>query len=266
MGVQLELTNPNRGLLFQKKNWQWCFQELFDRMSGVFDNPAKYANPGLAYQYRPAWRRKLVKEGGTFCYAYGEAFNEQIPEIVKQLKRQKTSREAIMNVWTPMYLWGQNEFPRRPCTLTLHFLVRDKKLNLFVNMRTNDIINLLPYDIFHHTFIQKYVAHQLGLKLGSYFHFATHMYYPKKREREGRNFLEKLIHKLEKANEAQWEHPVTELRSTNIEEDFQLAYKILYESSTISATGIDSKLIRNMVNYIQLHPVDREFNFLNTRD
>ena len=264
MGIQLELTNPNRSLLFQKKNWEWCFQELFDRMSGVFGNPGEYANPGLAYQYRPAWKRKLSKEGGTFCYSYGEAFAEQLPEIIRQLKRQKTSREAIMNVWAPIYLWGHDEFPRRPCTLTLHFLIRDKKLNLFVNMRTNDIINLLPYDIFHHTFIQKYVAHELGLGLGSYFHFASHMYYPKKREREGRNFLEKLIFKLENSNEEQWELPVTALRSKNLEEDFHKAYSILYRQEKPS-TPIDSLLIENMVAYIQKKSVKREFSFLKSR-
>ena len=183
------LDDPTKYQLFHKKNWMWAYVELVDRFSG--------ANPGTAFNYRPAWKRKLEKEDGKFHYAYGPMWVEQIDFIVKQLRSQKTSREAIMNLWDKRYLIYQKDFNRRPCTLTYHFYIRNKKLNLSVNMRSNDVINLLPYDVLHNCILLQYIASSLGVDLGYYFHHSSHAYWPKKREREGRGYIEELIQKIE---------------------------------------------------------------------
>ena len=128
-------------------------------------------------------------------------------------------------------------------------------------MRTNDIINLLPYDIFHHTFLQRYIAHELKIKLGSYHHFATHMYYPKKREREGRNFLEKLIFQLENNKQIQYEYMTARLNSHDLNQDFLSAYQILYKDQEPSKI-IQSELISNLVNFLLDRPTKNEFSFL----
>ena len=121
--------------------------------------------------------------------------------------------------------------------MTLHFIIRDKRLHLFANMRSNDVINLLPYDVFHHTFLQRYIANKLEIELGYYHHFATHMYYPKKREREGRMFLEKLIARLEKVSINQHGFKVSELYSQSIDQDMSTAFDILYEGEKIMNTS-----------------------------
>ena len=262
-GIHICLEDPTQSLLYLKKNWKWCFQELFDRMSGIF-MMQEYANPGLAYKYRPAWRRKLEKEEGHFHYAYGECYASQVPAVIKQLKRQKTSREAIINMWDGKYLLDQGSFNRRPCTLIQHFIIRDKKLYCYVNMRTNDVINLLPYDIFHHTFLQRYIAHSLGVGLGSYYHFASHMYYPKKREREGRNFIEKLLFTLDNVCSERWEILTTRFNTRVLEDDFLAAYGILYEDQD-PETFIKSSLIKNLVNFILDSDLNQEYNYLKTR-
>ena len=182
------LDDPTRYQLFHKKNWMWAYVELVDRFSGE--------NPGTAYNYRPAWKRKLAKEDGKFHYAYGPVWIRQVGAVIKQLKKQKTSREAIMNLWESKYLLRQEDFNRRPCTLTYHFYIRNKKLNLSVNMRSNDVINLLPYDVMHNCLLQQYVAAGLGIELGYYFHHSSHAYWPKKREREGRGYIPELINKI----------------------------------------------------------------------
>ena len=198
LSTQVVLTDPTFNLIGLDKNWRWCFQELLDRMSGsvVSGFPSSRQNPGLAFIYRPAWKAKLAKEKGRFHYSYGDIYKDQVPAIIKQLKSTKTSREAILNMWHGDYLLNQKTYNRRPCTLTIHFMVREKKLHCWVNMRSNDIINLFPYDVFHHTMLQQYIAARLGLGLGHYHHSSSHSYYPKKRERAGRRFLEKTIEKL----------------------------------------------------------------------
>jgi hypothetical protein len=65
-----------------------------------------------------------------------------------------------------------------PCTLSLQFLIRDKRLNCIATMRSNDIVWGLTYDVFNFTMIQEYVAVKVGIPLGDYFHNAgsLHLY------------------------------------------------------------------------------------------
>ena len=263
MGVQLILEDPKANLLYYKKNWKWCFQELFDRMSGVFDMEEDMQNPGSAYMFRPAWKRKLNKEEGKFHYAYGECYKKQVPAAIKLLKKEKGTREAIINMWNEEYLLNVPKYNRRPCTLTQQFIRRDDKLHMFVNMRSNDVINLLPYDIFHHTFLQIYIAQQLGIELGHYHHFATHMYYPKRRELPERNFLEKFIFRLENVNEMQYELPKTSW-GRDIHTNMIRQYE-LYTEVGPRLDAIESPMIQEMVKVIMSQPTEnKEFQALNT--
>ena len=173
LDVHLVIRNPVHSFThMRKQHWVWALQEGSDRLNPNFENP------GQAYRFRPNWQKKLAKEEGKFCYTYGEVYRAQLPIILKKLKSKQT-REAIINMWDSRFIFEEND--RTPCTLTLHFLIRDKLLHLFVNMRTNDATNLLPYDIWHHCLLQRYVAAKLGLGLGAYHHHADHMYVPKRR-------------------------------------------------------------------------------------
>ena len=64
------------------------------------------------------------------------------------------------------------------CAVSLQFLIRGKKLESIVSMRSNDAVWGLPYDIFLFTFLQELMAVQLGLDVGPYRHFAAsvHLY------------------------------------------------------------------------------------------
>ena len=261
MGVQLILKDPTQSLLYYPKNWKWCFQELFDRMSGIHNLPEHYQNPGAAYKFRPAWKRKLEKEKGEFHYAYGECYREQVPAAIKLLKKEKLTREAIMNMWHNHYLLKVPDYNRRPCTLTQQFIRRDDKLHMFVNMRSNDIINLLPYDIWHHTFLQRYVADAVGLEVGEYHHFATHMYYPKRRELPERNFLEMFVNKLENVNEMQYE-----ITSTPQGRDLVGSMQSLYDGYEKEAPDMDdieSPLVQEMLKFVLgYYTENKEFSLL----
>jgi len=177
LDVHIVLRDPRKSFPYMKKqHWIWALYEGSDRLNPAFNNP------GEAYRFRPNWQKKLAKEEGEFCYTYGEVYKSQIPTILKKLKKKQT-REAIINMWDEDYLHDYGD--RTPCTLTLHFLIRNNALHLFVNMRTNDAMNLLPYDIWHHCLLQRYIAAKLGIQLGQYHHQASHMYYPKRRATSG---------------------------------------------------------------------------------
>lgn len=173
--------NPDEVLILPEKNcWIWAFIELFDRL-----NP-NYKNPGYSYQFRYHWRKKLNAEGGKFCYNYKDLIGNQLDTITEQLRTSRFSRQAVATVYRFEHLNNYKEFPRTPCTLTTHFYIKPKDtLNLTVNMRANDIINLLIYDVFHHSMLLRIIASRLNLKLGKYNHFSTLAYYQKKRETRG---------------------------------------------------------------------------------
>lgn len=174
--LHFTLTQPQHSLIPIKKNWAWALHEGINRLS--FEDKT-LQNPGTAYIYRPNWKKKLVKEGGKFCYSYGDWYFLQIPQVLKKLK-SKSEREAIISVWNQSYLFGG--FERTPCTLFLHFYFFQNKLNCHCSMRTSDVMNLLPYDVFHHTLLQRYIATVLNVELGSFHFTSSFAYYQKKRD------------------------------------------------------------------------------------
>lgn len=261
--IHLCLTNPeNSILLLNKRNWRWGFMEILDRLAPLYSDYRSQWNPGNAYHHRPAWRRKLDKEGGVFDYSYGDQYKDQLPGVINLLSRIKGDREAIISVWEPKYLLRRSEFNRRPCTLTLHFFKRGDKLNCHVNMRSNDVVNLLWLDVFHHTFIQKIVAAQLGLQLGYYQHSVSHAYYPKRRELGDRDYFGKLDKKLRdnwKKFHKLYKGKPTKLGSWS-QIDHDLSYYYLDKLRNPYKECM-SPLLRSMLLYLQGKKI-REFGLL----
>jgi thymidylate synthase len=67
------------------------------------------------------------------------------------------------------------------CTLTLHWFIRQDKLHLIVNMRSNDVILGFTNDVFQFTMLQEMMLMQLrgtypNLELGCYYHNAGSMH------------------------------------------------------------------------------------------
>lgn len=97
-------------------------------------------------------------EGMTsFAGAYGPKIIDQVPYVIDTLRKDPSSRQAVLTIW--------RERPRAskdvPCTVSMQFFVRDKKLHMVTYMRSNDAWLGLPYDVFNFTTLQKYVASAL---------------------------------------------------------------------------------------------------------
>lgn len=103
----------------------------------------------------------------------------QWAETVELLKRDKDTRQAIMNIHVPSDRHVGNKDV--PCTLTLHWFIRENKLHLICNMRSNDVILGFTNDVFQFTMLQEAMQVQLkeeypDLELGHYFHNAGSMH------------------------------------------------------------------------------------------
>ena len=131
--------------------------------------------------FTKAWDR-MSDDGETVNSNYGEkilthyGFNQW--EYAKNcLLNDKLSRQAVIHIREPKN-FIENPTKDMPCTLTLQFFIRDDKLHLTVNMRSNDIWMGFPYDCFNFCAMQNKMAMELGIQVGTYTHIAgsLHLY------------------------------------------------------------------------------------------
>jgi thymidylate synthase len=118
----------------------------------------------------------------TLFGAYGpriigtQGFTNQLANVVKTLKRKPNTRQAVIQLLSTHDLVQKTK--DTPCTISLQFFIRDSKLHMFTNMRSNDMYNGFIHDVFFYTILQEMIARKLGIALGNYNHFVSsfHLY------------------------------------------------------------------------------------------
>ena len=131
--------------------------------------------------YAPSYD-KYSDDGKTLNGAYGPRIKKSLLKIVEILKKDPDSRRAVV----PIYGKEDAGLDSKdiPCTIGFQFLIRNNKLDMIVNMRSNDIFLGFPYDTFNFTMWQEYVACKLNIEIGTYTHIANSLhFYEKDREK-----------------------------------------------------------------------------------
>lgn len=87
---------------------------------------------------------KFSDDGSTLSGAYGPRIIDQFSYALRVLCHDPNSRQAVINIWR------DRPGPSKDiaCTLSIQFLIRDKRLHTIVNMRSNDLWLGMPYDVF----------------------------------------------------------------------------------------------------------------------
>lgn len=130
---------------------------------------------------------KIANDDGTINSAYGYLiFNSRNKHGFSQyewanmsLLKDKDSRQAIIHFNLPEHQYeGNKDFP---CTLTGIFNIRDDKLNLTINIRSNDVRKGVQFDIPFFTLLQHIMCQNLkkrypNLTIGTYTHIANSMH------------------------------------------------------------------------------------------
>jgi thymidylate synthase len=129
----------------------------------------------------PFWRTIAIGENKDEANsAYGRwIFNEgvnQFRRVFDILEEDNSSRKALI------YLGDRNNFNETDtiCTNSLQFLIRDDKLHLHVNMRSNDIFWGFRNDTVMFMMIQQILADLLDIPVGSYYLYTPSMHIYKK--------------------------------------------------------------------------------------
>jgi thymidylate synthase len=171
-GVTLEFPDPTGVMLplgvNRKVNTRLAAVETLQLLSGNGD-------PSLLLRAAPSYADVLVHPENLTYGSYGLRLRYQWDALIGLLRREPDTRRAVLTIWREDDLTHDGD---RPCTLTLQFLVRDDKLELIVNMRSQDLYRGVPYDLFMFTQAQLSLAAQLGLGVGRYTHHvgSLHVY------------------------------------------------------------------------------------------
>lgn len=121
---------------------------------------------------------EFSEDGRTWRTGYGYRLQHhfginQIFESYLELKRWNNTSQANMSLMDPKEDLSRTP-SASPCTLSIHFTIREGKLNTFVNMRANDLIwGLSHVNFYEWSVISELIANWLNIEVGSYFHYTV---------------------------------------------------------------------------------------------
>lgn len=173
-GVLLHVANPRARLSRTETRGK-----LFSAIGEFCWHLAKSNDVGFITYYIQDYVR--YADGDRIFGGYGpRLFNwdgaDQFAEVIALLRRSGSSRKAVIQLFDRHDILQEHRDV--PCTCTLQFALREGKLSLFTNMRSNDVYKGLPHDIFCFTMLQEIAARTLSVEIGTYKHAvgSLHLY------------------------------------------------------------------------------------------
>lgn len=176
VGWSGKLLNPSYSFLMNRRRqldpvycaaevlWYLDGDDSVDMIANYAPQYTKFANNGVAHG---SYGRRLTE-------------HRQLSLIMKILKTHPNSRQAIASLWGVSDLahaltLNKNDLP---CTIAWQFVLRNDKLHMIGYMRSNDVWLGLPYDVFAFTSVQRLMACELGVEVGTYTHHvgSLHLY------------------------------------------------------------------------------------------
>jgi thymidylate synthase len=184
-GAVLELTNPRarmsrteaRALIF---SW---LGELLWYLAG--SDELKF----IRYYIKeyPSDNEGATTIGAAYGPRLRDKNRDQLRWVIDLLRSKPDTRRAVIPIFQPRDT--DSDLPEVPCTCTLQFLLRNRRLELIVHMRSNDAYLGLPGDIFAFTMIQELVAAALNVQPGRYKHLVGSLHLYAEHRKKAQQFL-----------------------------------------------------------------------------
>lgn len=109
-------------------------------------------------------------ERGNWAYTYHQRYADQIPFILEELKRNPSSRRAVMTIRDKDADMGSDD---PACLQHIQYFIRGGTLCCKVLFRSNDACKATFMNAFALIMLQKMIADKLGVKVGTYTHRAN---------------------------------------------------------------------------------------------
>lgn len=108
-------------------------------------------------------------ETGKWSYTYHSRMAAQIPFIIEELRRNPDSRRAVIDIRSPEDMGSSDP----ACLQHIQYYIRKGKLHCKVLFRSNDACKATFMNAFALIMLQKRIADELGVPVGSYTHRAN---------------------------------------------------------------------------------------------
>jgi thymidylate synthase len=173
--VGFEIRNPMSNLIEdQDRNWKWDYAEA--EWQWYLTGLPNIKMLGEIYGKVPEiWKRMANEEGYVNSnYGYQWQRNDQIDKVIELLKSNPRTRQATISIYDGKEI-DKYEFDT-PCTYAVQFTILNGHLNMCVTMRSNDLWYGFCNDQYCFSKLQELVATEVGLPVGTYYHFAHNLH------------------------------------------------------------------------------------------
>jgi len=186
LGVSIELTNIENNVVTNKaRQFNLEYAKTFFAYVLSGESPDVYRKSLVDLNQKAA--DYLVEFEGRNTQ-YGPRIHAQLPEILAELRADVNTRRAsilILDAEDRLLLNAKQAGKTTieyPCTTALHFSIRDNKLNLVTQMRSQSACIVLCYDLFNWTNLMQYMTTELqktypNLKAGTLHHNMSSCHY-----------------------------------------------------------------------------------------
>lgn len=116
----------------------------------------------------------LIIPGSSFGHRIFSKNGNQLKQIIQRLKSDHSSRRCVINIYDSTDNFRQSK--DIPCLLFLAFHIRENRLNLTIQMRSNNAFRLFLYNFFELSFLLNFVSSELRIESGSVFYNALSMH------------------------------------------------------------------------------------------
>ena len=173
--VGFYIQNPMDNLIDDEdRNWKWDYAEA--EWKWYLSGNNNISKLGELYGKIPQiWRRMADREGFVNSnYGWQWRRGNQLDDVIDMLRIHPKTRQAAISIYDRKegYMYDNDT----PCTYAVQFTIVEKKLNMCVTMRSNDLWYGFCNDQYCFSKLQELVATEVGLLVGSYYHFAHNLH------------------------------------------------------------------------------------------
>lgn len=141
-------------------------------------------------QFVSTFSERFAESGGEMHGAYGFRWRQhfawdndevidQLDEVVDILKKDPSSRQAVIQMWDCFADLGVTGLKDRPCNTQIYLRVVKGALDLSITCRSNDIVwGAYGANAVHFSILQEYLAARIGVGVGKLYQYSWnwHMY------------------------------------------------------------------------------------------
>lgn len=120
-----------------------------------------------------------LQKAESFDYSYGERIRRDnaLNNVIELLKTAPTTRNAVLPVFQNSDTYrslnrarGLTKDNEVPCVTHAMMIIRRGKLHFDLFMRSNDYVGAMPSDVYGYRTLQRYIAEEVGVEVGTYTH------------------------------------------------------------------------------------------------